>query len=77
MVDTARLKELVGKTVELRFLDGHHVIAELTTVDLEVPQEITYKILRVVAVGPPKFSELKPGQYAAADPRGLESVTSK
>jgi hypothetical protein len=71
VIDVRELAKLVGKVVELEFVDGHAVRAKVVTVDLDEPQEVIYDILEVLATGPAKFAGVKAGTVAAANPSEL------
>jgi len=73
MVDLAGLRRLAGKAVELEFADGHIVRATLISADNHEPNEILYRIIEVVSIGPPELAAVKSGTVATADPGLLKS----
>jgi hypothetical protein len=71
MLSLSELAAQTGKTMELRFANGHAVRAKLISVDLDDPKEIIYDIKEVLSTGPRDLESLKPGMVAAADPTTL------
>lgn len=69
-----KLRRLTGEIVELRFKDGHVVLARLVLVDREEPLEFIYDIIRVLQQGPERWRGVQAGTVAAADPQELADV---
>lgn len=55
-----------GRTVQLRFRDGHAIRARLISVEMEEPSEIVYEVHAVLDPGPDDVSAARPGSVAAA-----------
>jgi pimeloyl-ACP methyl ester carboxylesterase len=55
-----------GRTVQLRFRDGHAIRAKLISVELEEPSEIVYEVHAVLDPGPDDVAPARPGSVAAA-----------
>ena len=55
-----------GRTVQLRFRDGHTIRAKLISVEMEEPSEIVYEVHAVLDPGPDDLPPARPGSVAAA-----------
>jgi pimeloyl-ACP methyl ester carboxylesterase len=55
-----------GRTVRLRFRDGHVIRAKLIGVEMEEPSEIVYEVHAVLDPGPDDLAPARPGSVAAA-----------
>lgn len=72
MTDKQLLEDVQGTIVELHFTDGHVVRGRLLEVNRE-DDEIVYDVTVVIRVGPPEYSDLRPGTVALARLSELES----
>lgn len=71
MIDLQALANGIGRSVELRFVDGHAVRAKLVSVDTDSSTEIIYDIEEIISVGPSEMEAVLPGAVAAARPETL------
>lgn len=74
MISLDRLKRMTGRLVELRYKDGHCVLARIIFVNADDPPEILYDVVRVVARGPERWDAVREGVAAAASPHELADV---
>jgi hypothetical protein len=65
MLDVDWLNKCCDRVVELRFSNGHVVLARLFLVNPD-NDEIIYDVLKVVHVGPSKLAKLRPGAGLAS-----------